>query len=79
MSLADACEEYVSWNLCYMLKVLRSSHLLIYWSRDLPTPQLRGEDGDNDVLLVAIAKELEDGSAQEAAQTLLQDRYEVNI
>ena len=40
-------------------------------------PQLHhGSDGD--VLLVAIAKELESGSVQEAAQTLLQDKFKVN-
>ena len=71
MSLSDACEQYVS---C-MFMDLSAWHLLSCWSRDLSL-QLH-ENGDDDVLLVTIAKELEDGSAQEAAQTLLQDKYEV--
>ena len=33
--------------------------------------------GDGDVLLVAIAKELENGAVREAAQTLMQDKYKV--
>ena len=34
--------------------------------------------GDDDVLLVAVTKELEAGAVQEAAQTLMLDKYEVN-
>ena len=36
-----------------------------------------GDGGDGDVLLVAIAKELENGAVREAAQTLMQDKYKV--
>ena len=40
-------------------------------------PQLHcGEECD--ILLVAISKEIENGSVQEAAQILLQDKFKVN-
>ena len=36
-------------------------------------------EGDGDVLLVAVSKELERGAAEEAAETLMQDKNTVRL
>lgn len=38
-----------------------------------------GTEGDGDVLLVAVSKELERGAAEEAAETLMQDKITVRF
>lgn len=38
-----------------------------------------GAKADSDILLVAVSKELENGSVEEAAETLMQDKYKVTI